>query len=148
THGILNHLLEHLGTPLRHKYSWTGPDSVPPLWQVATTSALDILQTAIPYVEERYGKTDQLTVASFWARVVKITQGIVIVLDKDSLVQEANILEDESFDISCFQRLRDMIIPSLGSSYVPDKIRYEFASTIFRSSLIYQLQRADAPSTT
>ncbi|KAL1958620.1 hypothetical protein VTO42DRAFT_4217 [Malbranchea cinnamomea] len=145
TNGALVRVLNHLANPMLSKYAWQGKDYAPALWQVASTSSLQLLQVAIPYVEERYATAEQSTVAHFWSCVVTISRGILSVIDKDSDVQNANLFADEAFDITAFQRLRSMIIPSLGSSHVPEEIRREFACTIFFSSLIYPPQRLDLP---
>lgn len=143
--GTVGRVLEHLANPMLNKYVWSGKDPAPPLWQVASTSSLDILQVAIPYVEGRYTNAEQATVSHFWECVVNITRGILTVIDQNSTIQGVNLSSHESFDIAAFQRLRSMIIPSLGSSSVPDKIRREFSCTLFYSSLIYPPQRQDLP---
>ena len=145
--GTIGRALEHLANPLLNKYIWLGKDTASPLWQVATNTTLDILQVAIPYVEERYTNSEQSTISHFWKCVVNITRGILTVINENSNLQGVNLSSDEMFDIAAFQRLRSLIIPSLGSPSVPDEVRREFAYTLFYASLIYPPQRHDLPDT-
>lgn len=145
TNGAICRMLERLANPMLNKYAWPGKDSRPILWQVATTTSLDVLQVAIPYVEERYGKAEQKVVTHTWECIVGITRGIITIIQEDASLHGSDISSDESFDIEAFQRLRSMIIPSLGASDVPDKVRREFASSLFYSSLIYPPQRHGLP---
>lgn len=147
TNGFLATALEHLRTPIARKYEWQGKDREPSLWQKATTASLDILQVAIPYVEKQYEESNELQIFRFWKCVVDIAQGIVSARGYRSMeVPTSTILSDESFDIAAFDRLKSLIIPSLGSSLISDSIRRDFAFALFHSSFIYPPQRFDVPS--
>ncbi|KAJ9266230.1 hypothetical protein DTO021C3_5749 [Paecilomyces variotii] len=146
TNGSLSTALEHLAHPIVRKYEWQGKDREPTLWQKSTTAALDILQVAVPYVEKQYESADPPEVARFWRCVVDIAQGIVsggIEMGPDLTIER--ILSDEAFDISAFNRLISLVIPSLGASIIQDEHRRDFVRAIFRSSLIYPPQRLDLP---
>ncbi|KAI2043000.1 Endocytosis and vacuole integrity protein [Ophidiomyces ophidiicola] len=128
----------HLVNPVLNKYLWLGKDCNPPIWQVAATSSLDILQVLIPSVEKAYEHVEKKTAASFWARVADLTRGIAAAEGYEEDNRGTAILaEDERFDMEAFTRLRVLIIPSLGSPFIPDTIRQEFAFILFRFSLIY-----------
>ncbi|PGH16246.1 hypothetical protein AJ80_05269 [Polytolypa hystricis UAMH7299] len=153
THGIKSDLfskstlsiaLEHLANPILQKYTWTGKDHEPVIWRIATTTSLDILQVAIPYVEKQYQTSDRGNITRFWKCVVDICRGIVSVqrLEEQS-ISASTISSDESFDIESFNRLRELTIPSLGSAHISDKLRRDFACSLFSSSLLYPLQPFD-----
>ncbi|KAK2791130.1 hypothetical protein FQN52_005086 [Onygenales sp. PD_12] len=145
--GTLTRAVEHLANQIIHKYNWTGKDREPVLWQVGTTVSLDILSVAVPYVEKQpQTKPNQAELARFWKCVVDISRGIVSAqIPKSPTIKPATISTDEEFDIAAFIRLRSIIIPSLGSASIPDKIRRDFACALFTSSLIYPPQRLDLP---
>lgn len=147
TNDSLTTALEHLANPVVRKYAWRGKDREPALWKKATTSSLNILQVAIPYVETDEQGRDRQKLSRFWKCVVDITRGIV---SGNALshfnISTATILSDESFDIDAFARLRGLIIPSLGSALISDKIRRDFACALFTSSLIHTPHRLDLPA--
>lgn len=146
SNGSLTTALEHLAAPIARKYEWQGKDRERNLWQKATNASLNILQVVIPYVEAQYAKCDQSDVTRFWECVVDIAQGIVSASGYQiRQLPRASILGDESFDIGSFNRLKALIIPSLGASAIPDNIRRDFACALFLSSFIYPPQHSDLP---
>lgn len=148
TNGSLTTALEHLAIPIAQKYTWQGKDRDRSLWQKATIASLNVLQVAVPYVEEQYTKFDPSDISRFWDCVVDIAQGIVSANGYHiHQLPNTSILADESFDVASFNRLKTLIIPSLGASVIPDTIRRDFACALFHSSFIYAPQRSDVPST-
>ncbi|GAD99375.1 endosomal peripheral membrane protein [Paecilomyces variotii No. 5] len=146
SNGSLSIALEHLANPIAQKYEWQGKDREPTLWHKSTTTALNILQVAIPYVEKQYEAANPPEVARFWSCVVDIAQGIVSGgsdLGPDLPIER--ILSDEAFDINAFNRLKYFVVPSLGAPIIQDKHRRDFARAIFRSSLVHPPQRLDLP---
>ncbi|EER23470.1 HEAT repeat containing protein [Coccidioides posadasii C735 delta SOWgp] len=144
--NTLSEAVKHLVNAILHKYIWKGKDCDPPLWQIATTASLDILEIAIPSIEKEYEQIPLDVVANFWLPVVDLTRGIVSAdHSEDHDVPMATVARDEKFDIDAFTRLRALIIPSLGSNLIPDRIRRDFAFILLRSSLIYHPQRVDIP---
>lgn len=142
--NTLNVFLEHIGNPLTQKYSWRGKDRDPVLWQVATTASLDVLGIAIPHVETQYSHADTNALYRFWKSVVIISRGIISASGYKGLnLNEATIYSDETFDITAFNRLKSLVIPSFGSPHVPEKARRDFACALFNSSLMYSAQRLD-----
>ncbi|PLB42488.1 putative endosomal peripheral membrane protein (Mon2) [Aspergillus candidus] len=146
SNGSLVTALEHLANPISQKYEWPGKDREPSLWQKSTVASLDVLQVAIPYVEQQYEKSQQSVVERFWDCVVHIADGIVSARGYRTVaIPRPNILNDESTDISAFSRLQTLIIPSLGAHTIPDSTRRDFACALLRPSFIYAPQRSDLP---
>ena len=145
--GSLMSALEHLATPIIQKYSWSGKDREPPLWRKATMASLDVLQVAIPYVEKQNGKVgNEAHISRFWQCVVDIARGIVSAKGhRATQLSMQSILADEAFDTAAFNRLKSLIVPSLGARAIPDGIRRDFAMAVFESSFIYPPQRSDLP---
>ncbi|EEH40796.2 hypothetical protein PAAG_02772 [Paracoccidioides lutzii Pb01] len=144
--GTLARALEHLANQITHKYNWNGRDQDPVLWRVATTVSLDILQVSIPYIEKQHANSNQEELDRFWSCVVDISRGIVSAHNYNKLnVQPNAVYEDEEFDITSFSRLRNVVIPSLGSSLIPDRVRRDFACALFNSSFLYPPQHHDLP---
>ncbi|PWY95060.1 endosomal peripheral membrane protein [Aspergillus sclerotioniger CBS 115572] len=147
TNGALATALEHLAHPIVQRYEWPGKDREPSLWRQSITAALNVLQVAIPYMETQYDNPDQPEIQRFWKQAVNIASGIVTARGyRTAPLPRATILADESFDIAAFERLKTLIIPSLGASVIPDSIRREFSSALLHSSFIYLPQRFDIPT--
>ncbi|PYH39422.1 putative endosomal peripheral membrane protein (Mon2) [Aspergillus neoniger CBS 115656] len=147
TNGSLATALEHLANPIVQRYEWSGKDREPSLWRKSTTASLNVLQVAIPYVETQYGDSERPEITQFWKSVNDIASGIVTARGyRTTSVPRATILEDESFDVAAFERLKKLIIPSLGASVIPDSIRRDFSCALLLSSFIYLPQRFDIPA--
>ncbi|RAK91505.1 endosomal peripheral membrane protein [Aspergillus costaricaensis CBS 115574] len=147
TNGSLATTLEHLANPIVQRYEWSGKDREPSLWRKSTTASLNVLQVAIPYVETQYGDSERPEITQFWKSVNDIASGIVTARGyRTTSVPRATILEDESFDVAAFERLKKLIIPSLGASVIPDSIRRDFSCALLLSSFIYLPQRFDIPA--
>ncbi|EZF32770.1 hypothetical protein H101_03643 [Trichophyton interdigitale H6] len=144
--GVLSNTLERLTSPIFGKYKWLGKDSSPPLWQTATTASLDLIEIAVGYVEAQYSTCDRTITERFWASVVEVVKAVVSCGEyADPNLTPSTVLSDEQFDIAAFERLRGMVIPALGSSFVSPKIRRDFAFVLFNSSHVYPPQRLDLP---
>lgn len=145
--GSLATALKHLSKPVTEKYEWKGKDKEPRLWQKATTNSLDILEVIVPYVEKNYQKADEQEVSRFWECVVDIARGIVSARGyRTQQLSMTETLADETFDIAAFQRLKCLIIPSLGASVIADNYRRDFACALFDSSFVQPPQRFDVPT--
>ncbi|QSS60699.1 endosomal peripheral membrane protein [Histoplasma capsulatum] len=148
SNGILTRALEHLSNQIAHKYKWNGSDHDPALWRVATSVSLDILQVAVPYVESEQSNSSKKELVDFWNCVVDISRGIVSAFDYKKSNIQSGVICDEEFDVTAFTRLRDIVIPSLGSPLIPDRTRRQFACALFSSSFVYPIQHSDLPSAT
>ncbi|KAJ5217313.1 hypothetical protein N7468_010321 [Penicillium chermesinum] len=147
TDGTLTTVLDRLGVPMAEKYTWKGKDREPYIWQKSTTASLDLLQAAVPFGEKQYSNAKDSEIARFWQCVVDITHSIVSAHGfQTQQLSNTRILADEAFDITAFNRLKALILPSLGASVIPASIRRDFACALFHSSFIYPLQRLDLPN--
>ncbi|GCB26542.1 protein MON2 [Aspergillus awamori] len=147
TNGSLATALEHLANPIVQRYEWSGKDREPSLWRKSTSASLNVLQVAIPYVETQYGDSEHPEITHFWKSVNDIASGIVTARGyRTTSAPRATILDDESFDVAAFGRLKTLIIPSLGASVIPDSIRRDFSCALLHSSFIYLPQRFDVPA--
>ncbi|KAL4953884.1 hypothetical protein BDW69DRAFT_148433 [Aspergillus filifer] len=139
--------LQHLATPIVHRYGWPGKDKEPSLWRKSTTASLDILRVTIPYVEKQYNNASESEVSRFWKRVVEIADGIMAATGfMTAPIPGPTLLSDESFDVDAFETLKSLIVPSIGSSAINDDIRRDFACALLHSSFIYLPQRHDLPA--
>ncbi|OXV06206.1 hypothetical protein Egran_06026 [Elaphomyces granulatus] len=142
--GSLTTALEHLVNPIFRKYEWQGRDPEPTIWRKATSASLELIRVVIPVAESQCSKTNQEEISRFWKCIVDITRGLVSAKGyAESGISTAKIQSDEVFDIAAFHRLVSLVIPSLGSAAIPDRVRQDFACAIFQSSLIHPPQRFD-----
>ncbi|KAI5287832.1 hypothetical protein KEM54_005688, partial [Ascosphaera aggregata] len=139
--------LDHLVNLINSKYTFPGADKEPNLWRVATTASLDVLRVALPWVERKYGSSCGKAIRRFWKSIVDITKGIVSAdFTKTPEPPRTTIFADEEFDISSFNALKQLVIPSLGSASIADEVRYSFIFALLTSSFIHLPQFNDFPS--
>ncbi|ODA82270.1 hypothetical protein RJ55_00777 [Drechmeria coniospora] len=105
-------------------------------WQLATTSALNILDATL-------GQLSSLGVPSkaakaIWAITVSVADGILSA-DTDTAADKSNFADDEAFDIESFRTLRKMLIPRLGGEAIAEKTREAYARSLFKISIIHSL---------
>lgn len=121
---------EALAIPIHLKYDWASNGKGPSPWRKATTTAVAILEIATPFIQ---ASNDSL---EFWEVVVKISDGVMAANCKACNKRE--IPDDQMFDLEAFARIRSLIVPSLGSTSIPDLVRRKFAESIFKNSIIHE----------
>ncbi|KAL0943017.1 endosomal peripheral membrane protein [Colletotrichum truncatum] len=133
--------LSALSKPVVLKYGFPiVTKSVQP-WRLATTSILAILEATLPQI--RSLEVPRQTLQSIWQMIVEIADGIVSA-NCNAAPAAADLSDDESFDITAFHKLRELIIPSLGAEAIPDKTRKAYAESLFRTSIIHAPSPAEA----
>ncbi|KAL4958952.1 putative endosomal peripheral membrane protein (Mon2) [Aspergillus stella-maris] len=147
TDGSVSTALQHLATPIVHRYEWPGKDKEPSLWRKSTTASLNVLRVMIPYVEKQYNNASESEVSRFWKCVVEIADGIMAATGYRTVpIPGLTLLSDESFDVDAFETLKSLVVPSIGASAINDDIRRDFACALLHSSFIYLPQRHDLPA--
>ncbi|KAJ4393508.1 Endocytosis and vacuole integrity protein [Gnomoniopsis smithogilvyi] len=139
--GAFTKALGALAKPIIFKYDFPIVTRSEQPWRAATTSALTILESTLPQVKA--AKISQTTVQGIWYVVVSISNGIISA-NYDNASTDANILSDQEFDITSFRTLRELIIPSLGSSSISDTTRRNYAEGLFRTSIIHSPAPAES----
>lgn len=119
-----------LGVPIKLKYKWRLEGKQPKTWRKATLTALAILESCIPSLASLQDNT------AFWGAVINIGDGI-IAADWESCTDPSDIPQDQNFDIEAYSRLRQLIIPRIGSPEIADWIRLRFAKSLFTHSIIH-----------
>ena len=140
--GALTRAIIALTVPLNLKYKWQKEGNNPQTWQKATSTALDILGISIPVLQCLRNTPDDLD--SFWEVTAKIGKGIMAA-DCSERRDLSNLQNDQVFDINAFNRFQDLVIPVLGASCVRDAVRYKYAASIFKYSLIHDPHPDDLP---
>ena len=121
-----------LTVPISKKYTWKLEGKGSPPWQKATTTALAILETAVPIVQKY---EQDLTL--FWEVLVK-TNDFIISADCAACTDSRAIPSDCDFDVEGFSRARKILVPGLGAASISDSIRGNFVESIFKNSLIHE----------
>jgi hypothetical protein len=134
TTGAFSASLNALAKPIALKYSFPIVTKSAQPWKLATTSTLAILESTLPQI--RVLDIPKPTIQGIWQTIVAIADGIVCA-DCNAAPDGANIGEDQSFDIDSFSKLRELIIPALGSDSILDKTRKAYAESLFRTSIIH-----------
>lgn len=126
--------LSALAKPIMLKYQFPIiTKSVQP-WREATTSTLAILEATLPHL--RTVDVPRSTLQDVWHIIIAIANGIISA-DCSNVSSSTDILGDQDFDIASFRKLRELIIPSLGTEAIPDKTRKSYAEGLFRTSIIH-----------
>ena len=140
--GAFYSALSALAKPVVLKYQFSIiTKSVQP-WRVATHSALAVLEAALPRLPSM--ELPRKTVQDIWKIVVSFTNGIISADLAAPAAATADIAGDQTFDITSFRQLRQLIIPALGSEAVLDATRKTYAEGLFRTSIIHTPAPAEA----
>jgi hypothetical protein len=134
--------ITQLERPIGLKYEWAIQGKSPPLWQMATTTLLNVLFHALPRIFDV--GLDERALHQYWKVIVQAAQGIAranVEIAPDS----APIFDDEDFDIAAMTKLSSLIIPALGSSSIPDTTRRAYTRALFESSLIHATESGELP---
>lgn len=141
--GAFSTALGSLVIPIQEKYVWKKEGKTPTLWQKATTTALAILESGLPYIKEAKLKAE--TIKLIWGQIVNLASGIMGA--QVSAVNLPSSLEtDEKFDIDAFRKLRSLVKTSLGSSQLPDALRRTYTRSLFQTSLIHVPETGEIPA--
>ncbi|KAL8653985.1 MAG: hypothetical protein Q9226_003617 [Calogaya cf. arnoldii] len=133
TAHLLGRIIRELEVPIRLKYKRQREGKGVPTWKKATSTLLSIMDADI--MEGCTGtKKDK---QSMWEAIVSISDAIMAA-DTDSCDSPSAISADQTFDIESFSQLQNIIIPSLGSPSIPDKIRRRYIASLFEHSLIHE----------
>ncbi|KAL8884205.1 MAG: hypothetical protein Q9215_007698 [Flavoplaca cf. flavocitrina] len=133
TSHLLGLMIRELEVPIRHQYKGQREGKGESTWKKATSTFLSILDAEMLGKCTGDGKDKQ----SMWEAIVSIGDAIMAA-DTDSCDLSSAIHADQAFDIESFSQLQKVIIPSLGSPSIPDKIRRRYIASIFQHSLIHE----------
>ncbi|KAK3941430.1 hypothetical protein QBC46DRAFT_458309 [Diplogelasinospora grovesii] len=130
-----------LAKPIILKYQFKiVTKSVQP-WREATKTVLAVLEATLAHVGAI--NMPRTAVQRIWQIIVSIAIGMISA-DLEGVPSGTNIMDDQDFDISSFRRLRELIIPALGTEAVPDKTKKAYAEGLFRTSIIHAPAPAEA----
>ena len=133
TAHLLAVMIQALEVPIRLKYKRQREGKGVPTWKKATSTVLSILDMEI--MKRCTGSENDKQ--SMWEAIVSIGDGIMAA-DTGSCDTPPAISVDQAFDIGSFSRFQNVIIPSLGSPSIPDKIRRRHIASLFEHSLIHE----------
>lgn len=126
--------LAALVEPISLKYSFKVVTKSTQPWRLATNTVLAILEATLPHLHAL--DVSRSVIQRVWQIIVEMADG-VISADCDNAPPGANLADDQAFDINSFRRLRDLIMPSLGSDVISEGIRNAYAECLFRTSIIH-----------
>lgn len=132
--------LTSLAKPIQEKYLWQREGKSPTLWQKATTTAVAILEPSLTRINDLEGES----LRDVWTQIVAIANGITHAEISPGF-PPATMDKDESFDISSFTKLRDLITLSLGSPSLPDALRRTYTRKLFETSIIHEPVAGEIP---
>lgn len=143
--GAVEAALENLAIPIELKYRWRRQGKTPSLWRKATSTALAVIEPILQQMRAQSLKRDVRN--RIWTDVVRIAQAIISAdcSDIDTALPATSIVDDEDADCDSLGQLRNMIIPELGSSSIPDRVRSDYASSLFHTSIIHAGSRGEIP---
>ena len=141
--GSLLEALQALIRPISLKYRWRPEGKNPPTWQKATSSAVEILKATIKTQEEvNLQSTD---ICTLWQEILNISDSILLADPTSAKKSASESTADQSFDNSAFLSVFDLLVPALGSSQIPDRLRRTFAKSLFQNSIIHTPHPDDLP---
>lgn len=140
--GAFSAALTALAKPIALKYRFRiTTKSIQP-WKESVNATLAILEITLPHLKEK--TVPKKAFEDAWDAVVAVSNGIIRADLDEVAVDDSSIATDQQFDISAFRKLRELIIPSLGSGAVAERTRKAYAEGLFRISIVHPLAAADA----
>lgn len=125
--------LTALNVPIHLKYKGQHEGKEIATWKKATSTALSLLNPD-PLPTLNGGQPDE---QSMWTAIVELSDGIAAA-DTDACTSAFDLASDQTFDIESFSQLAGVIIPTLGSTSIPDRIRRKYVKSLFEHSLIHE----------
>ncbi|KAK5123090.1 hypothetical protein LTR85_003287 [Meristemomyces frigidus] len=141
--GALAAGLRSLRQLIAAKYSHQTEHKDVALWRRATTTALSLAQPVLSLTES--AALDQETVSSLWAEYATIAAGIAKANGLHFIEDVRKIYEDQLFDIESLKTLRDVLIPRLGRTDLPDEVRHIYCRSLFEASVVHQVEDGEVP---
>lgn len=146
TTSALATALEALEIPIGLKYDFAMPANMargkcPNLWFHATRTVLVIMKRMLPAMDGNKLPLDipDDTRRHIWRAIVGVVGSVLRANTSGLDVSEATLKQDESLDMESFSALRELIIPSLGQSVVPDDTILHYVEAVFWSSMLYRV---------
>ncbi|CAK7231521.1 Endocytosis and vacuole integrity protein [Sporothrix bragantina] len=142
--GAFSTALSALAKPITLKYRFPVTTKSLQPWKAAINSSLSILETTLPHLKEK--TVPRPAFQGAWDTIAEIANGILGAdLQHEQAPQDdRTVATDQQFDIDAFHRLRELIIPSLGSAAVAEKTRKAYVESLFRISILHQPSPTDA----
>jgi len=114
------------------------------IWRRATAAAVTVAQ---PVLEKTLSSAvSKATSTALWTEFVRISGAIVTANDLSTFRDVQRIYEDQISDIAAYESLRQILVPRLGSSELPDSVRETFAQSLFEASIIHQIEKCELPA--
>jgi hypothetical protein len=114
------------------------------LWRRATTAAVAVAQ---PVLEKTLSPATSKTASTaLWTEFVRISGAIVTANDLHTYGDIQRIYEDQLSDIAAYETVRQIMVPRLGSSELPDEVRQTFAQSLFDASVIHRIEQCELPT--
>lgn len=142
--GAFAAALAALAKPITLKYQFPITTKSLQPWKAAVNATLAILETTLPHLKEK--SVPRAAFQEAWGTIAEIANGIIGAdLQHEQAPQDDRVVSaDQQFDIDAFHRLRELIIPSLGSGAVTEKTRKAYVEGLFRVSILHPPAPADA----
>jgi hypothetical protein len=142
--GAFSTALAALAKPITLKYQFPITTKSLQPWKVAVNATLAILETTLPHLKEK--SVPRAAFQEAWDTIAQIANGIIGAnLQHEQAPQDDRVVaDDQQFDIDAFHRLRELIIPLLGSGAVAEKTRKAYTEGLFRVSIVHPPAPADA----
>lgn len=142
--GAFATALAALAKPITLKYQFPITTKSLQPWKAAVNATLAILEITLPHLKEK--SVPRAAFQEAWDTIAEIANGIIDAdLQHEQAPQDDRVVAaDQQFDIDAFHRLRELIIPSLGSGAVAKKTRKAYVEGLFRVSIVHPPAPADA----
>jgi hypothetical protein len=114
------------------------------LWRRATAAAVAVAQSVLQ--KTLSSAVTKETSTALWTGFVRISGAIVTANDLHTFGDVQRIYEDQLSDIAAYEALRQILVPRLGSSELPDSVRETFAQSLFEASIIHQIEKCELPA--
>ena len=121
----------------------------PPLWQVATSTSVEVIENLHPLVFENQSSYNLPLLTELVGHMVDIVEAILKpsppTTSETTKVASPFNQDHEKFDIDAFRKIHTTIVPLLSSEKINDSLRHRYAFALFKASLLLDLFPEDLP---
>ncbi|EMD01228.1 hypothetical protein BAUCODRAFT_202568 [Baudoinia panamericana UAMH 10762] len=135
--------IQSLSKVISDKYLHPAKHKDVSLWRRATSALLGLSLPLLNLTSD--GSVAWETRLALWSMLVTVAAGIVGASGIDSMSDTNEVYEDEKFDIESFRKLRDVLVPRLSQTSLPDTIKIAYCRALFDASIVHATERGELP---
>ncbi|QIX02236.1 hypothetical protein AMS68_007753 [Peltaster fructicola] len=137
--NVLERAISCLADVIEEKYHFQVEYKGVWLWRKATSTAVAISRAVLAKAEDY----EQATKLRIWRQYIRITNHVDHAEGLSSFHDVQRTFQDEKDDVNASRELSSVLIPRLGSAWIPDGDLQAYTWSLFQASIVHQLERTE-----